>query len=371
MVNNLKQLPLDQIKKIVKKEEKALKKEYSELVEKKKLIERYKKLRKARQKVRGKITIKKSKPKSFQEYFDECIKNRKIPEDTPPHFRKAIEKVLKQYKSKIIKTKSAMGNSINQYQIEGDPNLTPNQFFNKNKKKIINFLRNNKNKKVNFVLLCNMQQPLYDQKGFVGYREDDAYFRTNTKKVLESTNVENIVKGNINKINLDIDKYQQNGSGWVFSSIKKLEINLNDYSPTKGSSYIDLPKWVKLKKAIINIKNKDDKCFLWCVLRHLHPKKRDNEVISDLKKYEDELVTKGLTFPMDVKDIKKFEKLNPEIPSILVLSVEGKSFQIIKSPKDSKDSINLFLVKDGDRSHFTLIKNLSRLIRSSLTTNNG
>ena len=369
MATDLKHMTLDQIKKIVKKEEKALKKEYSELAEKKKLIERYKKIRKARQKVRGKIIIKKKPtPKSFQEYFDECIKNRKIPEDTPPHFRKALEKVLKQYKSKIIKTKSALNKSVNQYQIEGDPNLTPDQFFNKNKKKIIQFLRNNKNKKVNFVLLCNMQQPLYDQKGFAGYREDEAYFRTNTKKVLETTNVENIVKGNINKINLDIDKYQQNGSGWAFNRIKKLEINLADYSPTKGSSYIDLPKWIKLKKAIINIKNKDDKCFLWCVLRYLHPKKRDNEIISDLKKYEEELVTKGLTFPMDVKDIKKFEKLNPELPSILVLSVEGKSFQILKSPKDSKNSINLFLVKDDDKSHYTLIKNLSRLIRSSLTT---
>ena len=129
MANNLKQLSLDQIKKIVKREAKALKKEYSEWEEKKKLIERYKKIRKARQKVRGKITVKKSKPKTFQEYFDECIKNRKIPEDTPPHFRKALEKVLKQYKSKIIKTKSALDNSVNQFQLSGDPNLTPDQFF--------------------------------------------------------------------------------------------------------------------------------------------------------------------------------------------------------------------------------------------------
>ena len=369
MATDLKHLSLDQIKKIVKREEKALKKEYSEWEEKKKLIERYKKIRKARQKVRGKITVKKSKPKTFQEYFDECIKNRKIPEDTPPHFRKALEKVLKQYKSKIIKTKSALGDSVNQYQLPGDPNLTPDQFFIENKKKIINFLRNNKNKKVNFVLLCNMRQPLYGQNGFVGYREDDAYFRTNTIKILSATNLEIFVRESFNKIKADIEKYQENGSGWSFHSIKKLEINFADYSPTKGSSYIDLPQWIKLKKAITNIKNKDDKCFLWCILRYLHPKKKNNEIISDLKEYEDELVTKGLTFPMDVKDIEKFEKLNPELPGILVLSSEGKSFQILKAAKDSKNSINLFLIKDGDRSHYTLIKNLSRLIRSSLTNN--
>ena len=365
---DLKHMSLDQMRKIVKKEERALKKEYSELEERKKLIERYKKIRKARQKVRSKTIIKKKpKPKSFQEYFDECIKNRKIPEDTPPHFKKALEKVLQQYKSKIIKTKSALKKSVNQYEIEGDPNLTPDQFFKKNKKKIEQFLKKNKNMKANFVLVCDMQQPLYDQKGFAGYREDEAYFRTKTKKVLESTNVNKLVKDNFNKINLNIGEYQQNGSGWGFKNIKKLEINLVEYSPIKGSSYIDLPRWIKLKKAIINPKNKDDKCFLWCLLRHLHMKLRDNEIISDLKKYEDELVTKGLTFPMDVKDIRKFEKLNPNIPSISVLSVEGKSFQILKAPKDSRESIDLFLVTKDGRSHYTLIKNLSRLISTSLT----
>ena len=367
---DLKHMTLDQIRKIVKKEKKSLKKELAELNEKKKLIESYKKIRKARQKVRSKIIVKKTKPKpkSFQEYFDECIKNRKIPEDTPPHFRKALEKVLKQYKSKITKTKSALNKSVNQYQIEGDPNLLPDEFFKKNKKKIEKFLKNNKNTKVNFVLVTNMRQPLYDQKGFVGYREDEAHFRTNTKKVLESTNIEKLVKGNINKINLDIDKYQQNGSGWFFMSIKNLEINLGQYSPVRGSSYIDLPKWIKLKRAIINPKNKDDKCFLWCILRYLHMKPRDNERITDLKKYEDDLVTKGLNFPMDVKDIKKFEKLNPNLPSVLVLAVEGKSFQILKPSKDSNNSINLFLVTEDGKSHYTLIKNLSRLVNSSLTT---
>ena len=218
---DLKHMTLDQVRKIVKKEEKFLKKELTDLAEKNKLIERYKKIIKARQKVGSKIIKKKPKPKSFQEYFDECIKNRKIPEDTPPHFRKALEKVLKQYRSKITKTKSALNKSVNQYQIEGDSNLMPDEFFKKNKKKIEQFLKKNKNTKVNFVLVGNMQQPLYGQNGFVGYREDEAHFRTKTKKVLESTNLEKLVKDNIDKINLDIDKYQQNGSGWSFMSMKK------------------------------------------------------------------------------------------------------------------------------------------------------
>ena len=116
-----------------------------------------------------------------------------------------------------------------------------------------------------------MQQPLFDKNGLAGYKEDEAYFRTEKKRVLKSTNVEKLVKDNIKKINLDIEKYQNNGSGWYFKNIKELQINVVEYFPQKGSSYIDLPVWIKNKKAIINPKNKDDKCFIWCVLRYLHP----------------------------------------------------------------------------------------------------
>ena len=52
-------MSLDQIRKLVKKEEKALKKEYSELAERKKLIKRFQKIQKARQKVRQGVNIKK------------------------------------------------------------------------------------------------------------------------------------------------------------------------------------------------------------------------------------------------------------------------------------------------------------------------
>ena len=39
----------------------------------------------------------------------------------------------------------------------------------------------------------------------------------------------------------------------------------------KGSTYIPLPDFIMRKKAIINMENKDNKCFLWSVLRYPHP----------------------------------------------------------------------------------------------------
>ena len=39
------------------------------------------------------------------------------------------------------------------------------------------------------------------------------------------------------------------------------------------------------KKGLISIKNKDQKCFLWCHVRHIDPSKRHPETIRkiDLK----------------------------------------------------------------------------------------
>ena len=51
------------------------------------------------------------------------------------------------------------------------------------------------------------------------------------------------------------------GSEFVYDSVDVLYYNLNKVSLSRGGSYIDTPKWLKNKKATINPKNKDDKCF--------------------------------------------------------------------------------------------------------------
>ena len=83
-------LSLDEIRQLVKQEKEGLKKDYDLLQKRKRLIKQYKKLVAARNKVQKGINIKKKKKKAtskkiktFEEYFEECIKNKKIPEDTP------------------------------------------------------------------------------------------------------------------------------------------------------------------------------------------------------------------------------------------------------------------------------------------------
>ena len=73
---------------------------------------------------------------------------------------------------------------------------------------------------------------------------------------------------------------------------------------------------------------------------------------------------------MNVNNITKFEKLNPELPGINVFSEDDKNdiYPLRDAKRDCKNTIDLFLYEEDGVSHYTLIKNFHRLIRSQKTT---
>ena len=225
--------------------------------------------------------------KSFDEYFQECIENKEFSEDTPPQFREALERAIKEYHEGIEKEKSALDDFAIKYIFKGDPGLTPVEYFNKVYKSLVNFFTNHRNIKFNMVLVCTMEQQIISKdKGVVGLKQDQAYFRSGTHINLKSTDVEKLIDKCVKKIIEDLEVFQKNGSGWYFNEVVQLEIHTVDFNPTEASSYLPLPDWITNKKAIINIQNKDEKCFLWCILRYLHPVDEKDNRLTDLKKWK-------------------------------------------------------------------------------------
>ena len=55
------------------------------------------------------------------------------------------------------------------------------------------------------------------------------------------------------------------GSEFIFDSVDILYYDLNKVSLSRGGSYIDSPEWLKNKKATINPKDNDDKCFQYAL----------------------------------------------------------------------------------------------------------
>lgn len=110
-----------------------------------------------------------------------------------------------------------------------------------------------------------------------------------------------------------IDELQENGSGWSLHEIDSLGVAFNKFVRFSGSSHLKLPKSIKNKKAVINVKNNDNECFKWAILSALHPAKIHPERVAKYQKFKDELKFDGIDFPVKLKDIETFEHLNTNI----------------------------------------------------------
>ena len=97
------------------------------------------------------------------------------------------------------------------------------------------------------------------------------YFNSLTKLVI---NHRYKLNKSFQEILYRIDAWINEGSGWIIESIESQYINILAYKQLVGSSYIDLPIELRSpRKRLINIKDNDQKCFLWCHVRYINPLK--------------------------------------------------------------------------------------------------
>ena len=114
----------------------------------------------------------------------------------------------------------------------------------------------------------------------------------------------------LNTLMQNLDDEQLEGSGFVQNSIVNIILETYKVNDVQASSWVELPEKYKNDKSIINIKNDDHYCFLWCMLAYLYPVGEHKNRTSNYSMHFNKLNLKGLEFPMKVKDIPKFENLN-------------------------------------------------------------
>ena len=157
--------------------------------------------------------------------------------------------------------------------------------------------------------------------------------------------------------------FLRQGSNWQILSVNFQYIDILLYNPLEGSSYIELPQELQNpRKRLINIKNEDQKCFLYCLLYHFHRDEMTNnpQRVSQYKKYEGSLNFNGINLPVAIKDIPKIEKMNNI--SINVFGYESKrTFPLYLSPVGS-ETINLLLISNDNNQHYVYIKDFNRFM---------
>ena len=160
-----------------------------------------------------------------------------------------------------------------------------------------------------------------------------------------------------------IDNWINEGSGWIVELIESQYINISTYRPLSGSSYVKLPAELRSsKKGLINIKNNDQKCFLWCHVRHINPVKMHPERITqNNEKLANDLDYDGIGFLVREKDFSKIETKNNIC--INVFCYENRlTFPIYISNQKFENSMDLLLVTNENKSLYVDIKDFNRFM---------
>ena len=257
----------------------------------------------------------------------------------------------------------AFRGSYRSYRVNGRPKMDVDTFFSRIREKLIELIRRE---------LTDLNSVRVQTTKWIRFTKDDdrveLAFNSRMTNVHQGSDLEQIVDGMITHMKTQIENPALLNIRSRFDEILFLDVNFHRLNLTRGSFYLPLPDWIEKKKAIINPQNDDEECFKWSVIAALEwtDIKSHPELVSNLRKFVDNYDWSGLKFPVSVKDIREFEIKNDILDN--VLAVEGRDIYIhIKTNYQRDREINLLLISQDDRWHYTVTKCLSRLLTSSKT----
>lgn len=272
---------------------------------------------------------------------------------------------------------AAFGNRLLTYRIVSDQGKnnhefeTPELFFERIKKSLNDLIDDTINQltifKVSFILHAEFIQ---ETKGICNFFD----FNVLSWTVCKGDDKDNFFENLKNSMSNKVSNFEKKDSGWSLKRIKYIDMNINQFNPLRGSSYIDLPHDIKTKKAIINVQNYDHECLKWAILSALYPVKDSSQRVSSYIKNQNKLKFADIPFPVKLTDIHKVEKLNNISINVfgLCFNENLKSHEVngpLYFTKCRKSThINLLYLSRGNQGHYCYIKNLSRLVSHQIST---
>ena len=245
--------------------------------------------------------MKQKKKKRKKEINERLIKDR---------INRHIRTLFDQKEEDYYKPKRVVNNLWNknyiEYESNGDKNrnLLLDEYLNKIKLYLKNIIINLQNSDT-----WNMQLTI--EINFISSKDAEEEHAIHSKS-------NNIKFTSYNDANEVVDKlfesllsrYQGNLETSMRRSDFLFEVNCK-----REGLYIDSPDWIKKKKATINPKNTDDKCFQYAVTVALNYGEINwnLERVSNIKPFINKYNWKGINYPSKIDDWKTFEKNDPTI----------------------------------------------------------
>ena len=288
-------------------------------------------------------------------------------------FREELaSKLRKRILLKIKERKKGLKGVVQSFELENistqDPRMlfaTARNTFTKKSKEILQQKKGGY--KANITLIVELKKRIL-QDGEEAYEFTQPYFNSTTRIILNELDIRDFYDNAVEEILNRIARWISKGSGWVIERIHKLYFNVVSYVPLKGRSYFPLPEELRHhRKGLINLQNDDNKCFLWCHVRHLNPIENNPQRVKETDKaFAKELDYTGVTFPVTIRDMSKIEKQNKININAYVYNEDGKYVSPIRNSKtEYQDTLNVLLIERETekeyKQHYVYIKDFNRL----------
>ena len=279
--------------------------------------------------------------------------------------------ISEDYYQPII-VKGAFNNNYIQYESKGDKDkiLTIGEHLDMIKPCLVDMTNDHKTQsewKIQLTAAINFisSKPYSDETRIM-------YAKSNNIEIMIGSDTNEVVEELFKSI---LRKYQENleekmsGSEFIFNGVDVLYYDLTKISLNRGGSYIDPPVWINNKKATINPKNDDDKCFQYglTVALNYQKIKRNPQRVTKIKPFIDQYNWKGIDFPSQSKDWKKFKSNNKSI-ALNILYVPHNTKKIshaykLKYNSTGRNQVILLMITDGKKWHYLAVKSLSALFK--------
>ena len=196
------------------------------------------------------------------------------------------------------------------------------------------------------------------------------YVKSDNKEIRLGNGTSNIINELVNHFYLTMKKNEQilrNGSDYTFENVEILAIHFHNIKLKRGKSYIKSPEWISCKKATINPKDKDNKCFQYSITVALNHQEIENhpERISNIKPFIDMYNWKIIDFPTGIKDSENFERNSKDIALNILSAPTKEKINIIcksKYNRKRKYQVVLLMITDNeqedteDKWHYIALK---------------
>ena len=112
------------------------------------------------------------------------------------------------------------------------------------------------------------------------------------------------------KITKRLQDFTNEGSGWRLKRCARVDVGIVQYRPFRGRSYIKTPAYIS-SRTVINVRNQDNRCFEWAILSAVYPVTQNPHRLAKYQDHLGELNFTGISFPVRLTDVRKFERQNP------------------------------------------------------------